>query len=73
MSAKWGRSCSAFLMTFLVLSGDDALTLPLMALGGKGIISVASNEIPGEMAQLAQLCLDGQFEARVRCTGNGCR
>ena len=48
---------------FLVLSGDDALTLPLMALGGKGIISVASNEIPGEMAQLAQLCLDGQFEA----------
>src|ERR1700683_2888668 len=32
--------------SFLVLSGDDALTLPLMALGGKGIISVASNEIP---------------------------
>jgi 4-hydroxy-tetrahydrodipicolinate synthase len=48
---------------FLVLSGDDALTLPLMALGGKGIISVASNEIPGEMARLAGLCLEGEFEA----------
>ena len=34
---------------FIVLSGDDAMTLPLMAVGGRGIISVASNEIPGEM------------------------
>jgi len=31
---------------FLVLSGDDAITLPLIALGGRGVISVASNEIP---------------------------
>jgi 4-hydroxy-tetrahydrodipicolinate synthase len=46
---------------FLVLSGDDALTLPLMALGGKGIISVASNEIPAEMTALAQCCLRGDF------------
>ncbi len=46
---------------FVVLSGDDALTLPLIALGGKGIISVASNVIPSEMAQLAQACLDGDF------------
>jgi 4-hydroxy-tetrahydrodipicolinate synthase len=48
---------------FVVLSGDDAITLPLMALGGRGIISVASNEIPAEMTQLAQLCLAGDFAA----------
>src|SRR6266851_434028 len=47
--------------TFNVLSGDDAITLPLMALGGRGIISVASNEIPGEMTELARLCLAGDF------------
>jgi 4-hydroxy-tetrahydrodipicolinate synthase len=51
---------------FLVLSGDDALTLPLVAMGGRGIISVASNEIPAEMTRLAQLCLAGNFaEART--------
>jgi 4-hydroxy-tetrahydrodipicolinate synthase len=49
--------------TFTVLSGDDAVTIPLMALGGRGIISVVSNEIPREMAQLAQACLRGDFEA----------
>jgi len=48
---------------FLVLSGDDSMTLPLMALGGKGIISVSANEIPGEMTRLAQLCLQGDFTA----------
>jgi 4-hydroxy-tetrahydrodipicolinate synthase len=48
---------------FLVLSGDDSMTLPLMALGGKGIISVVGNQIPGEMAQLAQACLRGDFAA----------
>jgi 4-hydroxy-tetrahydrodipicolinate synthase len=48
---------------FIVLSGDDSMTLPLMALGGKGVISVASNEIPAEMTQLAQLCLKGDFAA----------
>jgi 4-hydroxy-tetrahydrodipicolinate synthase len=46
---------------FVVLSGDDALTLPLAAMGGRGIISVASNEIPAEMTRLAQLCLAGDF------------
>jgi 4-hydroxy-tetrahydrodipicolinate synthase len=51
---------------FVVLSGDDALTLPLAAMGGRGIISVASNVIPAEMTQLAQLCLAGNFaEARA--------
>jgi 4-hydroxy-tetrahydrodipicolinate synthase len=48
---------------FTVLSGDDAVTIPLMALGGRGIISVASNEIPREMTQLAQACLRGDFES----------
>jgi 4-hydroxy-tetrahydrodipicolinate synthase len=48
---------------FIVLSGDDAITLPLMALGGKGVISVASNQIPGEMTALAAHCLRGDFAA----------
>ncbi|HYL10216.1 MAG TPA: 4-hydroxy-tetrahydrodipicolinate synthase [Candidatus Acidoferrales bacterium] len=46
---------------FHVLSGDDAVTLPLIALGGRGIISVASNEIPAEMTRLTQACLSGDF------------
>ncbi len=51
---------------FAVLSGDDAITIPLIALGGRGIISVVSNEIPGEMAKLAQAALDGDYAtARV--------
>jgi len=47
--------------SFAVLSGDDSITIPLAALGGKGIISVASNEIPAEMSQLAACCLKGDF------------
>jgi 4-hydroxy-tetrahydrodipicolinate synthase len=46
---------------FLVLSGDDGITIPLMSLGGKGLISVVSNEIPAEMTRLVQLCLTGDF------------
>jgi 4-hydroxy-tetrahydrodipicolinate synthase len=50
---------------FRVLSGDDSFTFPLMALGGMGIISVISNEIPGEMTKLAHLLLEGKIgEAR---------
>ncbi len=48
---------------FFVLSGDDAITLPLIAMGGRGIISVASNEIPADMTRLAQLCLNNNFPA----------
>jgi 4-hydroxy-tetrahydrodipicolinate synthase len=48
---------------FLVLSGDDAITLPLVALGGVGVISVASNEIPGGMTRLTQLAVQGDFRA----------
>ena len=47
---------------FHVLSGDDAFTFPLMALGGVGIISVVSNEIPGQMTRLAHLMLDGKYD-----------
>jgi 4-hydroxy-tetrahydrodipicolinate synthase len=46
---------------FLVLSGDDAITLPLMALGGRGLISVSANEIPGEMTRIVQLALANDF------------
>jgi 4-hydroxy-tetrahydrodipicolinate synthase len=48
---------------FIVLSGDDALTLPLMAVGGHGIISVASNEIPREMAQMVEAAERNDFAA----------
>jgi 4-hydroxy-tetrahydrodipicolinate synthase len=52
--------------SFLVFSGDDSLTLPVVAMGGRGIVSVVSNEIPAEMTRLAQLCLAGDFAgARV--------
>jgi 4-hydroxy-tetrahydrodipicolinate synthase len=47
--------------SFAVLSGDDALTIPLIALGGRGLISVISNELPGEMARLTRLAMDGDF------------
>ena len=46
---------------FIVLSGDDAITLPVIALGGRGIISVVSNEIPEQMARLTQLALNADF------------
>jgi 4-hydroxy-tetrahydrodipicolinate synthase len=48
---------------FIVLSGDDALTLPLMAVGGHGIISVASNEIPGDMVQMVEAAERNDFAA----------
>lgn len=47
---------------FIVLSGDDAITLPLIALGGRGVISVVSNEIPAEMAELVRLANAGNFD-----------
>jgi 4-hydroxy-tetrahydrodipicolinate synthase len=51
---------------FAILSGDDVIALPLFALGGRGVISVASNEIPAEMAQLCRDGLRGEFdEARA--------
>ena len=48
---------------FIVLSGDDSITIPLIALGGRGIISVASNEIPAEMTAIARHANAGDFAA----------
>ncbi len=55
--------CRAVPQDFLVLSGDDALTLPLMAVGGRGIISVASNEIPSEMVAMVEAAERDDFAA----------
>lgn len=48
---------------FRVLSGDDALTLPLIALGADGVISVASNEAPALMSRMVELALGGDWDA----------
>ena len=47
--------------SFVVLSGDDAITIPLTALGGRGVISVVSNQIPAEFGELARSALRGDF------------
>ena len=57
-----GEICTRAPSDFRILSGDDSLTLPIIALGGHGIISVASNEAPGLMAKLASACLEGRLE-----------
>jgi len=46
---------------FTVLSGDDAVTIPVIALGGRGLISVSANEIPKEMTQLVRAAMDNDF------------
>ena len=48
--------------SFLVFSGDDAITLPVIALGGVGIVSVASNEIPHEMAEMTRAALNNDWQ-----------
>ena len=48
---------------FAIFSGDDALILPVAALGGVGVISVASNLIPREVSELTRLSLSGQLDA----------
>jgi 4-hydroxy-tetrahydrodipicolinate synthase len=47
---------------FVVLSGDDAVALPLTALGGRGVISVVSNQIPAEFGELARAAVSGNFK-----------
>jgi 4-hydroxy-tetrahydrodipicolinate synthase len=51
---------------FEVLSGDDAFTLALMALGGEGVISVAANQVPGPMHELVAACASGDFATARR-------
>jgi 4-hydroxy-tetrahydrodipicolinate synthase len=48
---------------FTVLSGDDAVTIPVIALGGRGLISVSANEIPAEMSQLVRSAMANDFAA----------
>ena len=48
---------------FIVLSGDDAITLPLMAVGGRGVISVVSNEVPRAMSHMVEAAERGDFAA----------
>ena len=58
--------CRAVPDSFIVLSGDDALTLPLMALGGHGIISVSANEAPAAMARMVELAEANDFAGARR-------
>jgi 4-hydroxy-tetrahydrodipicolinate synthase len=53
--------CGALPDRFLVLSGDDALTLPVMSIGGRGIVSVVSNEVPAEMVRMVEFAEAGDF------------
>jgi len=55
--------CRALPERFLVLSGDDPLTLPVMSIGGRGIVSVVSNEVPAEMVRMVELAEAGDFTA----------
>ena len=55
--------CRSVPADFLVLSGDDVVTLPLMAVGGCGIISVVSNQIPAEMSRLVEAAERGDYAA----------
>ena len=68
-SADMGQMCEvcrALPDDFSVLSGDDLFTVPLMAVGGAGVVSVASNEVPAEMARLVSLAREGDFAAARR-------
>ena len=58
---QMAQVCQSVPRDFSVLSGDDSVTLPLMALGGSGVISVVSNQIPGEMARLCEHAIRGEF------------
>ena len=51
---------------FMLLGGDDPLTVAVMAIGGRGIVSVASNAAPAEMVQIMELCERGDFAAARR-------
>ena len=58
--------CRSVPEDFVVLSGDDSLTLPVMSVGGHGIVSVASNGMPGEMAKMVEFAESGDFAAARR-------
>lgn len=58
--------CQSVPSEFLVLSGDDACTVPFMSVGGHGLISVASNEAPAEIARLVEACEGGDYATARR-------
>ena len=60
-SSKVSETVVALDSDFTVLSGDDGLTLPFMACGAKGVVSVASNLIPQKVVSLVSLALEGKF------------
>lgn len=64
--AQMCEICRAVPEEFIVLSGDDVLTLPLMAVGGHGIISVVANEAPGEMVKMVTMAERGDFDGARR-------
>jgi 4-hydroxy-tetrahydrodipicolinate synthase len=64
--SQMAEICATVPSEFVVLSGDDAITLPLMAIGGRGVISVASNEVPAEMVQMVEAAERGDFAAARR-------
>ncbi len=51
---------------FSVVSGDDALTLPMMALGATGVISVVANAFPSDFSKMVKLCLKGKFDEAAK-------
>jgi 4-hydroxy-tetrahydrodipicolinate synthase len=55
--------CRSVPPDFLVVSGDDVMTVPMMAVGGRGVISVASNQIPAEMSRMVEAAERGDFAA----------
>jgi 4-hydroxy-tetrahydrodipicolinate synthase len=59
----WSTIVSSAREGFHLLSGDDPLTVAAMAVGGKGVVSVASNEAPAEMAQIVELCEKNDYAA----------
>ena len=60
--------CSQILSStnLTVLSGDDSLTLPMMSVGGEGVISVAGNIVPGDLVQMVKAALAGDFATASR-------
>jgi len=60
--AQIAEVCAALPENFLVFSGDDAITLAVIGLGGVGIVSVVSNEIPAEMTRLTNAALSGKWD-----------
>ena len=60
------RICAERPRDVAVLAGDDAWTLPILALGGDGVVSVASNEIPGELVALCSAARSGDWETARR-------